>query len=143
MRSTTWKALPGPRGRPDLKKAPTKTGQTAFRYPKGPRIDLPGYFFVDLCKFFQTGAVGNGPGPKFGRKLAENQPNTKQIRTDCLQVPRPRCRRNLRSTTCATTVRLEVQGSGRVCSGSHVAVATRRTINPMRRAPGSHPTRAL
>ncbi len=27
------KAFPGPRGRPDLKNAPQKSGQTAFRYP--------------------------------------------------------------------------------------------------------------
>ncbi len=27
------RGFPGPRGRPDLKHAPQKTGQTAFRYP--------------------------------------------------------------------------------------------------------------
>ncbi len=27
------KVFPGPRGRPDLKNAPKKPGQTAFRYP--------------------------------------------------------------------------------------------------------------
>jgi hypothetical protein len=30
---TFLKAFPGPRGRPDLKNAPNKSGQTAFRYP--------------------------------------------------------------------------------------------------------------
>jgi hypothetical protein len=31
---TFWRAFPGPRGRPDLKIAPPKSGQTAFRYPE-------------------------------------------------------------------------------------------------------------
>ncbi len=30
---TFLRAFPGPRGRPDLKNAPKKTGQTAFKYP--------------------------------------------------------------------------------------------------------------
>ena len=33
--ATFLKASPGPRGRPDLKNAPNKFGQTAFRYPVG------------------------------------------------------------------------------------------------------------
>ncbi len=28
-----FEGLPGPRGRPDLKNEPTKSGQIAFRYP--------------------------------------------------------------------------------------------------------------
>ncbi len=31
---TFWKAFPGPRGRPDIKNAPPKSGQTAFKYPE-------------------------------------------------------------------------------------------------------------
>ncbi len=33
---TFLRALTGPRGRPDLKNAPKKSGQTAFRYPVFP-----------------------------------------------------------------------------------------------------------
>ncbi len=37
-----FEGLPGPRGRSDLKNAPKNSGQIAFRYPEGSRIDLPG-----------------------------------------------------------------------------------------------------
>ncbi len=39
--------------------------------------DLWESIFVDLCSIFQAGSVGNGPGPNFGRKPAQNQPKPK------------------------------------------------------------------
>ena len=33
----------------------------------------PGVILVDLWSDFQAGAVGNGPGPNFGRKPAQNR----------------------------------------------------------------------
>ena len=37
----------------------------------------PGSGLFDLCSMFQAGALGQGPGPKFGRKPTQNRP--KQI----------------------------------------------------------------
>ncbi len=34
---------------------------------------------VDLCSIFQAGAVRNGPGPNFGRKLAQHRPKLKYL----------------------------------------------------------------
>ncbi len=36
---------------------------------------------VDLCRIFQAGAVGTGPGPEFGRKPTQNRPNLKSGQT--------------------------------------------------------------
>ena len=57
---TFLKAFPGPRGRPDLKNAPNKSGQTVSRYPT--------FCFCDLFVFLKT-------LPKI-----KNQANTKQKR---------------------------------------------------------------
>jgi hypothetical protein len=35
--------------------------------------------FVDLCSISQAGAVGQAPGPNFGRKLTKNQDKIKYI----------------------------------------------------------------
>ncbi len=45
--------------------------------------------FVDLCSIFQAGALGNGPGPNFGRKPTQNQPQTdpKPIQIQSFQGP--------------------------------------------------------
>ena len=37
-----------------------------------PQSRSPELIFVDLCSMFQAGAVGNGPGPNFGRKPTQN-----------------------------------------------------------------------
>ena len=39
----------------------------------------PGIILADLCSVFQDGAVGNGPGPNFGRKPAQNRENLYNI----------------------------------------------------------------
>ncbi len=70
-----------------------------FRYvevgssPKEPDFDLfarvgrrgggvtlsPGIIFVDLCSISQAEAVGQAPGPNFGRELAKNQEKLKYL----------------------------------------------------------------
>ncbi len=41
---------------------------------KLPSKRSPGEMLFDLRSVFQAGAVGKGPGPKFGRKPAQNRP---------------------------------------------------------------------
>ncbi len=89
---TFLKAFPGPRGRPDLKNAPNKIRPDCLQVPsplEWPWNRSPGLILVDLCSICQAGVVGNGPGPKFGRKPAQNQPKLKSRfqYPDCLQVP--------------------------------------------------------
>ncbi len=51
---TFLKAFPGPRGQPDLKYAPQKSGQTAFRYPGSaePRDNNFGNRTPSLCRTY-------------------------------------------------------------------------------------------
>ncbi len=44
-----------------------------------PQDRSPELVFVDLCSIFQAGAVGNSPGPNFGRKPAPKRPKLKSI----------------------------------------------------------------
>ncbi len=42
-----------------------------------PQNRSPGLTLVDVCSVGQAEAVGNGPGPKFGQKPAQNRPEQK------------------------------------------------------------------
>ncbi len=65
MPPTFLRAFPGPRGRPDLKNAPTKSGQTAFKYP-GQGNGRAGW-----------GAHAHGPAhAAFGMARQTSQPHT-------------------------------------------------------------------
>jgi hypothetical protein len=44
-----------------------------------PQNRSPELIFVESCSIFQAGAVGNAPGPNFGRKPARNRPKLKFI----------------------------------------------------------------
>ncbi len=39
----------------------------------------PGLVFVELCSISQAGAVGQAPGPNFGRKHTKNQEKLKYL----------------------------------------------------------------
>jgi hypothetical protein len=68
---TFWRAFPGPRGRPNLNKAPENSGQTAFRYPECGRTKIRS----QTARAFGPDTLGTYLGPSAPALRPQSAPN--------------------------------------------------------------------